>query len=73
VFAVCVIPYRAMVSCLVKGVISVDGSIRPRKRDGGDTMLSLEAVGLVKMSARLSLLEMNRKAKVLEETLSRMK
>jgi hypothetical protein len=47
----------------------------------GDTTLSLVrmrekydgTVGLVKMSARLSLLEMNRTVKVLEATLSRTK
>ena len=50
----------------------VIGSLRPRKRDTWHTMLSLvrirekegKDVGLVKMSARLSLLEMNRTTSV---------
>jgi hypothetical protein len=66
---------------LCRDLVSVDGSLRLRKRDIGNTTLSLvcmrakygEAVDLVRISARLSLLEMKRTAKVLEATLSRTK
>jgi hypothetical protein len=59
----------------------VIGSLHPRKRDTWHAMLSLvrirekgeKAVGLVKMFARLSLLEMKRMTRVLEATLSRTK
>jgi len=67
--------------CLVEWWSSIDGSLWPRKQDIGNTTLSLvgmrekygEEVGLVKMSAMLSLLEMKRTSKVLEATLSRTK
>jgi hypothetical protein len=59
-------------------LLMVIDSLRPRKRD---TTLSLvlirekgeKAVGLVKMSGRLSLVEMKRTTRVLEATLSRTK
>jgi hypothetical protein len=55
----------------------VIGSLRPRKRDTWHTTLSLahirekgeKAVDLMKMYARLSLLEMKRMTRVLEATL----
>jgi hypothetical protein len=59
----------------------VIGSLRPRKRDTWHTTLSVvrirekgeKAVDLMKMSARLSLLEMKRTTRVLEATLSQTK
>lgn len=75
----------AIVSCmeyfLVELSVFVDGSLHSRKRDIGDTILSFvrmrekygEVVGFVKMSARLSMLEMNRTSKFLEATLSQTK
>jgi hypothetical protein len=58
-----------------------DSLLRPLKRDKWQTMLSLvrmrekgeDAMGLVKISAKLSLLEMKRTANVLAATLSRTK
>ncbi len=75
----CMVESRGLLLC--RDLVSVDGSLHSRKHDIGNTTLSLvsmrakyvEAVGLVRILARLSLLEMKRTTKVLEATLSRTK
>jgi len=77
VLAVCGLPCIVRVSM----VSSVDVPIRPRKQNVRETTLSLvrmrekngEEVGLVRMSARLSYMEMKQTIMVLEATLSRTK